>query len=182
MHPCLLTEYVCNDGSCTTDEERCDGKCDCTDNSDEVDCKFIIFPDDYNSEVIVPLWSDEKLTLYINLHLQEVLDIKINEGKINLKLNVTSTWLDQRLNYIYLNPDTSLNILSSYEFDLVWKPKFIYENKDTSPYFVNIEPEISISLEQSVSNESYRFDDIFGTTTKMYYGELNPLQWSSVIR
>jgi Neurotransmitter-gated ion-channel ligand binding domain/Low-density lipoprotein receptor domain class A len=182
MHPCQKKEYVCNDGSCTTDEKRCDGTCDCIDDSDEVDCKFILFPDDYNQEVIAPMWGTQKVHLQLDLHLQEVLDIKINDGKINLKLNVTATWLDPRLNFIYLNPDIRLNILSSTEYDSVWKPKFIYENKDTSPHFVNIKPEISISKEQSMSNLLYSFDNIYKTTTAKFTGELNPLQWSSVIR
>jgi hypothetical protein len=181
MHPCLPEEFVCNDGSCTLDEKRCDGAYDCTDNSDEVDCKFILFTNDYDKEVIVPLWSDKKLKLKLNLHLQEVLDIKINDGKIDLKLNVTAIWLDQRLSYIYVNEDIRLNILSSNEFDSVWKPKFIYENKDTSPYFVNVEPAISVSLEQPMSTESF-VDEISEATTRKYYGELNPLHWSTVIR
>ena len=38
---CNKTEYACKDGSCVPMVERCDGKTNCKDASDEENCKYI---------------------------------------------------------------------------------------------------------------------------------------------
>ena len=40
-------EYNCKDGSCISIEKRCDSKFDCSDSSDEDECKLIITPASY---------------------------------------------------------------------------------------------------------------------------------------
>jgi hypothetical protein len=181
MHSYPSEEFVCNDGTCTKYEERCDGTFNCKDNSDEAECNFVKFSEDYNKEIVVPEWLEKKVNLTINLHLLEVLDIKINDGKLNLKVNVTATWFDQRLKYVYLNADVSLNVLGSADFDLIWKPNLIYANKDTNPNFFNVEPEVSVSLDNPL-DYGVIIDEVSGAETKTYYGSINLLSWSAVIR
>ena len=38
---CNKTEFACKDGSCVPMVERCDGKTNCKDASDEENCKYI---------------------------------------------------------------------------------------------------------------------------------------------
>jgi len=118
--------------------------------------------------------------LKLNLHLLEVLDINIKDGFVKLKLNITAAWYDQRLLYVNLNTDIRLNVLGMADFDKVWKPEIIFANKDTNPYYINIDPEINIGFEGQLFN--YQVDKISGTKMRQYYGWINPLYWSSIIR
>ncbi len=179
MNPCKTEEFACDDGSCCAYNERCDGQYNCSDNSDEKDCKFIIRPFDYNREEILPSWGKSTVDLTINLHLLEVLSVNINSGRMDLKLNITLKWYDDRLIYQFLNDDVRQNVLTSDEFSSIWKPSLVYANKDPNPNFVNVMPEMSVALEvpyYTTVNSSY------GAVIRNYPGCENSLYLSAVIR
>jgi hypothetical protein len=180
MHTCKVEEFVCDDGSCILYEGRCDGIFTCPDNSDEKDCYYIRFPVGYNKEQIVPSWTKTRVDMDVQIHLLDVLNVNINMGRMDVKLNVTMKWYDFRLNYVFLNKDPQLNVLDSQEFNSVWKPELIYTNRDVNPYFINIAPEVSVGLKQT--GYRVKIHPVLGTVTREYEGYENPLYWSSVIR
>jgi hypothetical protein len=118
--------------------------------------------------------------MQVNLHLQEILNIDIIKGTLDLKLSITMKWYDQRLKFFFINKDTRLNVIGKEEFESVWKPIIIYTNRDANPDYINVVPEMSIGLEDedytSVVNSST------GAITRVYNGYTNPLYWWSVIR
>ncbi len=179
MNPCKNEEFACDDGSCVAYKERCDGQYNCPDNSDEKDCNFIIRPFDYNREEILPFWGTSKVDVFINLHILEVLSVNINSGRMDLKLNITMTWYDDRLTYQFLNDDVRQNVLTSEEFSATWKPSLVYANKDPNPNFVNVMPEMSVKLEDPFY---ITVDSSYGTVIRNYPGCENPLYLSTVIR
>jgi hypothetical protein len=179
MNPCKTEEFACDDGSCCAYKERCDGQYNCTDNSDEKDCNFIIRPYDYNREEILPSWGRSTVDLTINLHLLEVLSVNINSGRMDLKLNITLKWYDDRFNYQFLNEDVRQNVLTSDEFSTTWKPSLVYANKDPNPNFVNVMPEMSVELEDPYY---ITVESSYGTVIRNYPGCANPLYLSTVIR
>jgi len=180
MHACKEEEFVCDDGACVAYEQRCNGLYECPDNSDEKNCTYVRFPEDYNNEEIVPRWGVKWVDLDVNLHLLDVLDLNINSGRMDLKLNITLKWYDFRLKYVFLNNDTRLNVLDSMESEAIWKPSLIYSNKDPSPFFVNVKPEVSIGLEKAFYKTEV--NPVYGGITQIYDGYENPLYWTSVIR
>ena len=59
---CTREYFTCSDGSCVTMEERCDGKPDCQNGSDEEECDVIITFAGYN-KFLVPQPSETKTSL-----------------------------------------------------------------------------------------------------------------------
>ncbi len=118
--------------------------------------------------------------MQVNLHLQEILNIDIIKGTLDLKLSITMKWYDQRLKFFFINKDAGLNVLGKEEFESVWKPIIIYTNRDANPDFTNVVPEMSIGLE----HEDYttKVNSSTGAITRVYSGSTNPLYWWSVIR
>ena len=121
----------------------------------------------------------KKINVTIFFHLIQILNLDINQGKIDLKINLTLQWMDKRLTFLHLNQNKVSNVLSSSEFDSVWKPDIIYTNKDTNPYYVNVKPEITVGLEHEVP---IIIDKNSGSVKKEYPGKDNSMFWSSTIR
>ena len=44
---CHSGTFTCDDGTCILHDQRCDFKYDCEDHSDEINCDFVVLPDDY---------------------------------------------------------------------------------------------------------------------------------------
>ena len=57
-------------------------------------------------------------------------------------------------------------MLGLVEFESIWKPKLIYSNTDTNAYYVNVDPEIRIGLN---NNQIYKksVDNVTGAITKL---------------
>jgi Neurotransmitter-gated ion-channel ligand binding domain len=128
----------------------------------------------------MPTWGKKKVDVNIYFHLIQILDIDINKGKIALKINLTLQWRDTRLTFLNINNDTNVNVLSEKEFAEIWKPKVVYTNKDTNPYYVNVPPTVMVGMENP--NVPFIIDRNLGTVKKEYPGEENSLFWTSTIR
>ena len=179
LSACNDQQIVCVDGFCLEYDKRCDSIPDCSDESDEQDCNFVQLPNGYNKETIMTEWNMKKINVTIFFHLIQILNLDINQGKIDLKINLTLQWMDKRLTFLHLNQNKVSNVLSSSEFDSVWKPDIIYTNKDTNPCYVNVNPEITIGLENEFF---FTIDNNSGSVKKEYPGNQNSMFWSSTIR
>ena len=47
---CMKGEFTCSDGQCIKMDERCDQIMDCNDESDEENCRLIVFKNNYNNK------------------------------------------------------------------------------------------------------------------------------------
>ncbi|KAF2358411.1 C-type lectin-like [Trinorchestia longiramus] len=107
--PCKEGHFTCDDATCIPLFQRCDLKPDCRDGSDEKDCRLVQFPPTYRSD-IPPAALGSENPLQVALHITiESADINTASMMMHVNFNLTMTWSDQRLEYLNLNEDRTLN-------------------------------------------------------------------------
>ena len=104
-------------------EERCDQIIDCKDESDEDNCKLIVFKKSYKKKVppITIDTEDKSITpvmVNVSTSLMNVLDISEFSHTIELKLGITIKWYENRVLYYNLKLKEALNIMS--DFEVLW--------------------------------------------------------------
>ena len=100
-------------------EERCDQITHCRDESDEDNCKLIVFKDNYNNKVppftVNPDKSLVPVKVKVSTSLMNVLAISEFSHIIDLKLGITLKWYENRVFYHNLKTEEALNVLSDRE-------------------------------------------------------------------
>ena len=101
-------------------EERCDQVTQCRDESDEDNCKLIVFKDNYNNKVppftVDP--GDKSLVpvkVKVSTSLMNVLAISEFSHTIDLKLGITLKWYESRVVFHNLKTKEALNTLTDEE-------------------------------------------------------------------
>ena len=96
---------------------------DCNDESDEENCRLIVFKNNYNNKV-PPFTINMKdagtrtrdpVKVNVSTSLMNVLAISERDHTIDLKLGITLKWYDNRVLYNNLKTEEALNILSDEE-------------------------------------------------------------------
>ena len=117
---CWEEEFTCNDGQCISMEKRCDQIADCGDESDENNCKLLVFKENYQKN-IAPFTIDTKkrelspVKVNVSTSLMSILAISEFDHTIDLKLGITLKWYENRVLYHNLKTKDSLNVLSDIE-------------------------------------------------------------------
>ena len=117
-------------------EERCDQLRQCDDKSDEQNCKLLVLEDGYNKKV-PPLVANRKkieelelLPVKVSLTLQKVVAVEEGEYSVSFKFMITLEWRENRVTYQNLKNDSTNNMLSQEEVNILWLPRVIYWNTD----------------------------------------------------
>ena len=111
----------------------CDGRSDCVDKSDELNCEVIRLDLSYLKSVPPPaptmldLDSNEKLKLFLNVTLESVLDINEVGSLIQVQLQVTLSWIDSRVDFVNLKSENG-NVLPDSQKTMLWMPSLLFLN------------------------------------------------------
>ncbi|XP_064099440.1 uncharacterized protein LOC135210479 [Macrobrachium nipponense] len=129
LTPCAENEFTCDDGSCVAHHKRCDLKYDCRDNSDEADCMLIDHPEGYQKHLPPRSNLGEDLSLLVVLSMRvSTMAVKTMEMAVDVTFELTLTWKDNRLQYLNLKVNDTLNVLPLEAMRTLWTPDVTFVN------------------------------------------------------
>ena len=177
---CSEEDFTCGNGSCVHMTQRCDGKIDCSDESDEAECKAFVQSIGYNRFAAPPpLPNDQQLDLHLAISIQEIVEISEKEGFLRCKSIQTRKWIDQKVTFQNLQNNSKLNIIHPEDRSLLWKPWTIFNNiEDRSKYTAtDTEP-----LWKVIPNSNHSFelaDNSFLHNTHLFDGASNMISYEN---
>ncbi len=129
---CNGDEYNCNSGSCIPMERLCDGRNDCEDMSDEVNCDGVTWGTMYLHANPPPPSKKNKRLLEINVSVDlfNVLKIDEVESTLAIQFGLKLEWFDVRLTFDSLKEQEDSNIFSGSKRLEIWIPQIVFSNTE----------------------------------------------------
>jgi hypothetical protein len=174
---CPTKMFSCDDGSCINLDYKCDEKDDCPDGSDEIGCKFVSMPKQYNKLISS---NNGKLNLQTSVEILSIISISENEGKIRLNMRVDMEWNDSRITFLNLKEKAELNMLVEEESSLIWKPEVVFVNMEQKDFEYSVNAQVTIYLDQSNNYSLADYSELI--SSKMYNGNMSKIHWCSELR
>ena len=128
---CKNDQFTCDNYACIHQDLYCDGFSDCSDYSDENNCKNYYIPDSYSNlikpENVSGLLKDTN-PLIIDFEIDIIRITRIDESRNNIGIEYESKvmWVDTRLTYYNLVDKRIANQIGEDDFKKIWLPKLNY--------------------------------------------------------
>ena len=108
---CSEEEFTCSDGSCVHMTSRCNGKNDCSDDTDEAECKAFVQSVGYDPFTVPPpLGNRTRHDVSLTIHIWEIVEISEKEGFFRCKISVIRKWIDQKVTFQNIQNETATTI------------------------------------------------------------------------
>ena len=107
---------------------------DCSDESDEKDCKVIVLKDGYNKNIppIARAKDGSAIPAKVNISitLMKVVEVEESDHSIHLQFQISLSWKENRVKYQNLKKQTSLNAVTNDDIQTIWLPLIVFDNTD----------------------------------------------------
>ena len=136
---CHQSEFNCRNGTCIDMTQRCNQEKDCSDGSDEKDCRIVVPGSGYQKDKPAPPRdkTSDKNTVKISMTLERIQSISETASSITLLYNLEMQWWDPRLTYENLKNVSELNILTGTENKMIWQPVLVFNNTEDKQETLN---------------------------------------------
>ena len=153
----MHNEFTCNDGSCSGLERRCDNVFDCTDGSDEDNCKPLEIDEKNYRKTFPPFTRSHKTELKLDLKISAISKIDELANTFKGDLDIELKWIDQRITFNNLAKNG--NFLNKFWQDQIWLPPLYFSNTvDNLPITMGNIFQVEISL---ASNQEFKCLHLF---------------------
>ena len=179
MTACNATEFTCTDGSCVRMANRCDGKVECADGTDETGCTIVVPDVGYNKLLVPPpRKEEEKLQVKLLVNIINILEINEVEESLTIRSLITRQWYDKRLTYHNLKENENFNTLSIADQNILWYPSIQFDNVASGDQWTENDLRSSFSISRD-SRYDFKRADITSLNNVYLYGGLENYATSS---
>ena len=107
---------------------RCDGKVDCEDESDELECRLVEESKTYKRH-LPPSPKHNKTKLEVNMSIEVINLGGIDEigSTVDFQFILYMTWFEERLSFLNLK-ESGTNHVERHEMESLWIPKIVFYN------------------------------------------------------
>ena len=170
---CGPDKYTCNNGLCIDIAKRCDSWPDCSDKSDELNCRRVNIGKTYQKHITPPgQGGSGKVIVNISMDLISIINVNEVDSIFQVQFTLYLSWLDSRMSFNNLKNDTAQNVLSPKKKAMIWLPKLVFLNTEHRPK-VSLNEETQIMVKKLGGFELSTISEL--ENIQLYSGSDNPL-------